>query len=364
MLEEFADIVPPSASTSIVTKDQVTHGPAIPPQQRILLYAAEEWESFIEEWAHFCLKEKYKKVKRFTGAGDKGIDIAGFVDDKGLLGVWDNYQCKRYLDHALYPSDAWPEIGKILWHSFKGEYVAPRHYYFVAPREVGTELSRYLSNAVKLKARLIEKWDANVRSKISDKFEVPLAGEFRAYVEGFDFSLFDSVNNLELIEDYRNTPYYSARFGGALKPRPAAAEPPWLIDPTESRYIEQLLSAYAEHSKKPVSDPSVLKTFPKLHEHFKRQREAFYHAESLRVFARETVPPGTFEALQDEIHSGVVNTCYSEHLDGYECVLEVTKEARQLQLTSNPLLTCAKLKDRDGIRHQLANEDRLEWTKS
>jgi len=35
-----------------------------------------------------------------------------------------------------------------------------------------------------------------------------------------------------------------------------------------------------------------------------------------------------------------------------------------LHLTSNALLTCSKPKDRDGICHQLANEDRLLWTKS
>jgi hypothetical protein len=30
-------------------------------------------------------------VLRFTGAGDKGIDIAGFNSAKLLKGVWDNY---------------------------------------------------------------------------------------------------------------------------------------------------------------------------------------------------------------------------------------------------------------------------------
>jgi len=98
--------------------------------------------------------------------------------------------------------------------------------------------------------------------------------------------------------------------------------------------------------------------------HFGRQREAFYHAESLRVFARDTVPEGTFESLQDEIHSGVIDICDANHADGYERVKEVTQAARELQLTSNALLTRAKTKDRDGICHQLANEDRLLWTKS
>jgi hypothetical protein len=101
-----------------------------------------------------------------------------------------------------------------------------------------------------------------------------------------------------------------------------------------------------------------------LRDHFLRQREAFYQAESLRVFARDTVPPGTFESLQDDIYDGVIDTHDAGHADGYARVCEVTKAARELQITSNALISCTKPKDRDGICHHLANEDRLQWTKS
>jgi hypothetical protein len=113
-----------------------------------------------------------------------------------------------------------------------------------------------------------------------------------------------------------------------------------------------------------VPDVKALKAWPSLHGHFGRQREAFYHAESLRVFARDNVPPGTFESLQEDIHSGVIDICDGDHADGYERIKKVTQTARELQLTSNPLLICSKPKDRDGICHQLAIEDRLLWTKS
>ena len=49
----------------------------------------------------FVSKTRYAQVQRFSGARDKGIDIAGFTDDAKLLGVWDNYQCKRFLNHAV-----------------------------------------------------------------------------------------------------------------------------------------------------------------------------------------------------------------------------------------------------------------------
>jgi hypothetical protein len=89
----------------------------------------------------------------------------------------------------------------------------------------------------------------------------------------------------------------------------------------------------------------------------------FYHAESLRVFARDSVPPGTFESFQEEIYTGVVDTHDATFPDGYARAVAVTKAARQMQITSNALITRAKLQDRDGICHQLANEDRLRWTK-
>ncbi|GGY30217.1 hypothetical protein GCM10008098_24610 [Rhodanobacter panaciterrae] len=110
-------------------------------------------------------------------------------------------------------------------------------------------------------------------------------------------------------------------------------------------------------------DPYALPQ-PKLKEHFRRQREAFYEAESLRVFARDSVPSGTFESLQDDIYDGVVDSHDSNHTDGFEKVYAVTKAAREVQITANALITCAKPKDRDGICHQLVNEDHLRWTRS
>lgn len=362
MADDFDDIGAPPAPTGALTVDQAVHGPLIPAQQQILLYSPDQWEGFIHEWSHFCLKKVYAQVQRFTGAGDRGIDIAGFVDGQKLQGVWDNYQCKHY-DHALYPSDAWPEIGKVLWYSFKKEYKPPRRYFFVAPRGAGTKLLSLLADPTKLKKELMDKWDTDVRKQITKTQEVPLEGEFLAYVEAFDFSIFEAKTALQVIEDHRQCSYHAARFGGGLPPRPAAEIPPEEIAPGESRYVAQLLSAYADHKKTAIPDVKSLKAWEKLKDHFGRQRESFYHAESLRVFARDTVPAGTFESLQDDIHSGVVDICEADHADGFVRVCTVTKAAREIQLTSNALLSCAKTKDRDGICHQLANEDRLQWTK-
>jgi hypothetical protein len=364
MNDDFAEVPLPPAPLGQVTADQILYGPSIPPQQRIQLYSADEWEGFVQEWAHYCLKSQYIQVQRFSGAGDRGIDVAGFTDVKKLLGIWDNYQCKRFLDHAVYPSEAWPEIGKILWYSFKGHYAPPRRYYFVAPRGVGTTLAGYLANSAKLKNVLIENWDKHVRTAITETGEVLLEGDFLAYVHKFDFSIFESRTSLQLIDDHKGSPYHAARFGGGLPGRPEVQSPPATVAPDESRYVEQLLEAYSDHLKLPIADLAELKKHTKLDGHFTRQREAFYHAESLRVFARDSVPAGTFQNLQNDIHTGVIDICESDHPDGFERVKRITQAARELQLTANALLAATKPKDRDGICHQLANEDRLVWTKS
>lgn len=361
MIIDWEDIDKPVGSPTAVTAAQVSAGPVIPPQQRLLTYSPDEWERFVEEWAYYCLKKNYKHVQRFAGAGDMGIDVAGFVDDRRLAGIWDNHQCKHY-DHAIAPSDVWVEFGKVIWYSFKGEYAVPRRYYFVSPWGAGTKLSRLLGNASKLREELIANWDKYVKDAITASQDVPLDIDLRAYVDAFDFSIFESKTGLQLVDDHRLTPVHAARFGGGLPPRPIADKPPLTVAPSESRYVTQLLSAYGEHTGTPVVDHRAIAP-AKLREHFHRQREAFYLAESLRVFARDKVPDGTFESLQDDIYDGVIDTHEASHADGFQKVCAVTKAARDVQITSNALIVCTNPKDRDGICHQLVNEERLWWAK-
>lgn len=92
MTASWMDINKPPSPATAVTAAQVANGPIFPPQQRLLTYSPDEWEGFVEEWAYYCLTTKYEHVLRFSGAGDMGIDVAGFVGDERLLGVWDNFQ--------------------------------------------------------------------------------------------------------------------------------------------------------------------------------------------------------------------------------------------------------------------------------
>jgi hypothetical protein len=202
MSTKWNDLKKPSSPAVAVTAAQVVAGPVIPAQQRLLTYSPDEWEGFVEEWAYYCLKAQYKQVQRFSGAGDMGIDVAGFVDDQRLAGVWDNYQCKHY-DHGVMPGDVWTEFGKIIWYSFRGEYTVPRRYYFVAPWGAGTKLSRLLSNTVKLREEVIANWEKHIQTEITAKQPVLLDSALRAYVDRFDFSIFEAKTSLQLVDEHR-----------------------------------------------------------------------------------------------------------------------------------------------------------------
>ena len=359
MESAWQDIKPPDIDPTRITPLTIAHGRLIPPQQQIMQYSSAEWELFVEEWAHYCLKKEYQQVKRFSGAGDKGIDVAGFTDENSLNGIWDNYQCKHYAN-ALRPTEIWVELGKVIWYTFRGDYKAPRKYFFVSPWGTGTKLTTLLGSAKKLRSELIENWDKYVKDQITAIQTVALDTALRAYVDKFDFSIFSAKTGLELTESHRQSPVYSIRFGGGLKPRPLADQPPAEIKTQENVYVTKLLAAYSQHSGSAINAVTDLSGHSKLKGHFQRQREAFYHAESLRVFARDSVPAGTFESLQGDIFDGVIDTHQASHTDGFSRVCAVTKAARDMQITANALISCTKPKDRDGICHQLANNGDLD----
>lgn len=340
----------------------VQFGIVRPAAQLILLFSSDEWEGFIHEWAH-AQKQKYHSVRRMSGANDMGIDVAGFTDNLGLHGVWDNFQCKHYAA-PLTPSIAILEIGKILWHSYCGQYVPPRACYFVAPRGCGTKLSKLLLNFDKLKEEVFLNWGKCCAEKITTTQIILLEEDFLEYANSFDYSIFISKSTHDILDDHRLTPFYAARFGGGLPDRPDVGLPPVDCQITESNYIQQLFEAYDDYSDTSIKSLNDLYNKPELIEHFNRQREFFYHAEALRNFARDTVPPGTYEDLETEVYAGVADIQSQPYDNGFLKMNAITQNAASLQLTANALISVVKVQDRKGICHQLANVNRLRWTKS
>lgn len=351
--------IKPKAPLVASSSTHVNSGLPIPKPIRVKNFSPDEWEEFIEEWAS-SLDNLYLKVRRFGGSGDYGVDIAGFCTDKGFEDTWENYQCKRY-SNPLRPSDIWIEIGKIVYYSYIKEYTPPRKHFFVASLGVGTMLEKLLNKPTELHKKLKENWDDHCKFKITTTKEIELSGDFLIYVDAFDYTIFSSKSHVELIEAHSHTTFHSVRFGGGLPARPHPEAPPTVPTVTESRYIRQILEAYGDYLGTPLHDTSSLVAHRMLDKDFRRQRERFYHAEALRNFARDTVPEGTFDDLQNEVYYGVVDVSDSTYPNGYERMKATVAQASTVALTSNPLASVTKIQDRQGICHQLANEDRLKW---
>lgn len=348
----------PTPNQTQIVPPQLLNGQPPPPQQLILSYSADQWEEFLKEWGHYQ-KNEYHLVTRLGGANDYGVDVACFVTEYGFQGEWDNFQCKHY-SSPLTPKTAIEEIGKLLWHVFSGNLTQPRKYYFFSPKDCGSSLKKLLLDAVKLKLSLEENWTKWCSKSISSKQEIDLTGEFRKFVDAFDFSIFAYKASLQVIEEHEKTPYHVHRFFKVLEGRPQPQSPPTAFGGEETRYIEQLLEAYADSKKVHVSEFD-LESDTKISEHFLRQRESFYYAESLKLFARDSVPRGTFKNLQDEMLSGVVDICEDEFTNGYQRVREVVKHAQSLTFASNTLHQVMKIQDKQGMCHQLANDEKLAW---
>lgn len=357
MAENFdSTLLPMPANPGATPSDFVLAGQPIPAIERVRLFSHNAWEEFILEWAD-SLRSVYERVERCGGAGDYGRDIIGI--SKCGTGAWDNFQCKHY-GSPLVPSDIWVELGKLTYYSHQGVYTYPRSYSFVAPQGAGNKLSRLLRDPTELKSELIKNWDGHCLNQISTRTAVPLDATLKLHLDQLDFSIFDAIPPLRVIDAHAKTRWHIARFGGGLPARPPIASPPDTPTAEEMTYIRHLLDAYGSHLNCVLAELDDL-TENELKEHLLDSRREFYSAESLRLFSRDTLPPGEFERLQDEVHSGIADEVRAHHDDGYRRVLAVVRVARSLQLTAHALVSRLSVRDRGGICHQLANADKVRW---
>jgi hypothetical protein len=355
-----ASPLPQPHSTS-ASSDGVLAGHPIPPIDRIRIFSDLQWEHFVLEWAD-SLRSEYVRVDRCGGAGDMGRDIiaaTGAEDDV----PWDNYQCKHYKD-PLVPGDVWLELGKVIYYTRRGEYTFPRKYFFVAPQGAGNKLSKLLRKPDQLRMELLKNWRRYCQSQITDTEEVPLTSELHEYIDSLNFGIFEAIPPLRIIDGHAKTRWYATRFGGGLRERLPAELPPTDPTPDEAVFVGELFRAYAEHLGQPVQSLADLEHQAEaLREHFGDARIEFYSAESLRTFSRDTLPPGEFDRLQDEIHSGIKDEVRTAHADGYAKVLAVVKTAKLLPLDGHALQVRTGAKDKGGVCHQLANDGKVKWAK-
>ena len=118
------------------------------PERHILVMQPDELEKFAREWA--ILKKGYFGVERFSGPGDMGRDVVGYLTKAKHEGDWHNYQCKQY-GKAVPLASGLSELGKILHFAHEGSFTAPTKYFFVAPKGVVRPLREFISKPSQLK---------------------------------------------------------------------------------------------------------------------------------------------------------------------------------------------------------------------
>lgn len=343
---EINDVAPPS-----LLPHAGGSGLRLTPSQQLLHYSADQWEEFVREWAA-QLPSDYVRVKRIGGSGDAGADVAGFRSEDGFDGPWDCFQCKFY-NRSIMWSDLLPELIKVFRHVARGDYTTPSRYSILAPKGVGRTLDRLLSQPAKLK----EKFLVEARQALSDDSE---ADAILSLAVTSSFNIFDSADLDGVFAVHRASPWHASRFGVSLPARTAPGAPPMQVQPGESRYIQQLVEVYSERWID-VDSPEVAATDTRSQANFKKQRVRFFRAEALRAYARDSVPPGTFEHFQDDILDGVIDTAAQNHASGWDRMHGVLSVAGGLNLTSHLLSTRAEQDDIKGLCHQLANDDKLRW---
>jgi hypothetical protein len=336
-------------------------GAPVDPLKRLQILDDKEFEHLIEAWAE-RLKGRYRSVIGLGGAGDAGLDIVGFETDKKFLAAWDAYQCKRR-GAPLTPGDVWADIGKVIWYVSQGHYTCPRQYAFTCNFGIGTSLHKLLGDAVKLKAEVRKHWDSHIASNITSKGDglVRLEGDVLKTFEETDFSIFTSVKPSDVLADLEGTAYYLKTFGGGLPQRPVPGAVPCDVAAHEIVYVEKLRKAYESNVSATIADIAGIGKYRKLARHFEHQRRAFYSAESLREFSKDTVPAGTFEALQQDMEDGLQPVLAAHHNTPFDRLNQTLAQAVAISLTASPLASVSTNIDKSGICHQLANDNRIDW---
>lgn len=331
---------------------------AVPaPKKIVFSYDPDEFEEFVKEWVP-ALATKYLAVERHGGSGDHGVDVAGYLTSHGLEGAWHNYQCKHY-GEALTWSKAAPEMRKMFASVVNGHFTMPQRYVFVAPI-IGPRLVRRLSKPSQSREEFLKELETT-----TDAVIMSLAPEKRRAVRDLagatDFSMFTTVDMDEMLSLHQTTPHWAVRFPQPPAPRPQRMLPPDVHAPEEARYIQQLVRVYGELWGEQAGSLERVASHDEARDHLRRQREAFYSAESLRLFARDSTTEGHFEAVLDDVYDIVVEVSAGRFEFGWDRLQAVLAASGNVELTKTILTEYVRPLDRKGVCHHLANEDRLIW---
>jgi hypothetical protein len=327
--------------------------------RQVLALNDSQLEQFVRDWME-AKKQKYVEVVSFTGSGDMGRDVVGFLSNKKHEGDWHNYQCKQYAKRL--PTDgAMLEIGKILYYAHKGKFSVPTAYHFVTPRGVNRNLEKLIFNPSQFKAELIQNWDKFCANSIVDGDIINLTSDLQDVVNSFKFESISRIDLSNILNDDAAKPVLFKWFGADPGPAPRGSAPTH-VETFEIPYINQLIDAYSARDGKVFKTPEEVTQSSNHGAHFASQRERFYDADAFKRFYRDNTNEAVIRDFEADILSGVQDTCGSTHADALACVNAVMSQAATVQ-AAGPLAPHARVPVKQGICHHFVNQGNLKWQK-
>jgi hypothetical protein len=283
---------------------------AIPIERQVLALTDDQLERFVREWTTH--KKEYVEVQRFTGPGDMGRDVVGYLTNERHEGPWHNYQCKQYA-RTLPTALGIAELGKILYYSHHGQFTVPAAYFFVAPRNVNRNLKRYISKPSELKQVLLTAWDEYCAKTIVEGQIVRLTPELAEHITAWDSSSVKTISLDDILLDPAAKPVLASWFGVDPGPAPLGVVPENIED-HEMHYIQQLLDAYGERSSCTIAKEQAL-AHPTHGSHLKIQRERFFDADAFTRFYRDNTMQAEIDILRRDMRHGIAETHAADHAD-------------------------------------------------
>lgn len=323
----------------------------------ISVLTAAELEEFVDDWLEQRYKD-YHSHDRWSGTGDRGRDVTGYVTDRRMDGPWDNYQCKQ-LSTKLSEKALFVELGKIFMHSAAGAYSLPRAYTFVAPLGVVRKVREFVSHPDKLKQALLDRWNIYIADDLVENAQVKLSPEIEGKIQAFDFAQVHWLDARLLAKDPACMPALVKWFDADPGQSPRGVVPA-TIQANESAYLSQLLHVYKERGPGTYPDPEAALECPTHGEHLKIQRTRFFDATAFDRFYRDSTPEDFVMTFRHEVHSGVVDVHQDDHPSKFTRLTKVMQQAALLQ-TSGVLGRHAGPHVKQGTCHVLANEGVMPW---
>lgn len=317
----------------------------------------ERLEALVSDWLGYRIKD-YHSRQRWSGPGDLGRDVVGYVTAARHEGEWDNFQCKQLSTRLTEPASLL-ELAKIFMHSANGEYRLPRAYYFIAPQGLTRPAKSLIAHPERFRQAFIDRWDTELAGLLVENASIPLSDSIRAAIAAFDFKQVHAMDSVALADDPYMKPVLVNWFGADPGASPVGAAPED-IQPLEAAYVGQLIGLYGERAGATFAGPDDVLKHPDWGPHFRNQRTRYFEAAEFDRYYRDSTPPEFLVAFKNDIYHGVVDVYSDGHKDGLERVIKVMGQAANVQ-PSGVLGKHARVPVKQGTCHHFANEGRMPW---